>query len=450
MLIQQVFGNLPGSCVRQSSQGRKNKTRGISSGLSFCLFLHDFRKFLSYLFQSPENRRCPSIYIAEAELPLKYISKGEQTNEQKETYGIHDGAGGHGNGGTGKCSCGSRKSWGGGTKVLTEAELDEDDKAETSVPIEYTVGAAFTVKLPTSITLEKGESGYSYSGTVGVKGDIDAGKVVRVTPDPSITMYDVTNRPTEDVPSGEDDQNYAHKTAKAVEGALGKKYWAQTEMSADEFSDAVLTYGADTMQSGIWKGKLGVSISYENDRVELVAGQTYTLGGYSWVAAEVKNNYAVLQSTGVTAGYWPGYTMAQFGNGSFYASYIDGQDISGYDDKTTTLYNSIQSAEYSGADYGTGLYLVSNAMAGTTESGEKGSGNYWTALKTAAVNKSSFGASHSYSWLGTVYSSTGAQAVDSHGGVCNHAYQDVLFVVAPAFNLDTSKVTLEGNALTVK
>ena len=90
--------------------------------------------------------------------------------------------------------------------------------------------------------------------------------------------------------------------------------------------------------------------------------------------------------------------MAKFGNGSPYANNIDGQDISGYDDKTTALYNSIKSAEYAGADYGTGLYLVSNAMTGTTTDGTIGSGNYWTALKTAAANFDSFGASSSVSW----------------------------------------------------
>lgn len=137
--------------------------------------------------------------------------------------------------------------------------------------------------------------------------------------------------------------------------------------------------------------------------------------------------------------------MAQFGYDSFYESNIDGQDISGYDDMTTNLYNSIKSAEYAGTSYGTGLYLISNDMAQPSYAG----GNYNQALNTAAGNYSSFEASHGYSWLGTVYGSY-AWYVYSGGNVSNDGGQGVSFVVAPAFNLDTSKVTLEGYALTIK
>ena len=182
---------------------------------------------------------------------------------------------------------------------------------------------------------------------------------------------------------------------------------------------------------------------------QLIAGNIYTLGGYSWVAAEVNESYAVLQSTGVTAGAWPGKSMAKFGNGSYYTKSIDGQDISGYDAKTAILYESIKSAEYAGTSYGTGLYLISNAKSNQTTAGNQGSGNYWTALKTAASNYSSFGASGTNSWLGTVYGSGNAWFVGSNGNVnCNHGQSDS-FVLAPAFTLDTSKVVLNGNALTV-
>ena len=141
--------------------------------------------------------------------------------------------------------------------------------------------------------------------------------------------------------------------------------------------------------------------------------------------------------------------MAKFGNGSYYTKSIDGQDISGYDAKTAILYESIKSAEYAGTSYGTGLYLISNAKSNQTTAGNQGSGNYWTALKTAASNYSSFGASGTNSWLGTVYGSGNAWFVGSNGNVnCNHGQSDS-FVLAPAFTLDTSKVVLNGNALTV-
>lgn len=182
----------------------------------------------------------------------------------------------------------------------------------------------------------------------------------------------------------------------------------------------------------------------QNTNAVLKEGETYSFGGYEWICAEVKGNYAVMQSTGVTAGVWPGYKMSKFGNGDFYANSIDGQDISAYDDKTTTLYNSIRSAEYVSATYGKGLFLVSNEKAGTTTTGSKGSGNYHTALKTAA-NSGSFGASYSYAWLGTVYGSSNAWGVNQDGNVYNGSFQNSSFVVAPAFNLDTSKITLDGS-----
>ena len=392
----------------------------------------------------------------------------------------------------------------GDIREITEADLDENNQKDISIPVEYTVGASFTVKLPSAITLSNTDGSWGYSGTVGVKGDIDSGKVVKVTPAESITMYDVTNRPTDDVPAGAEDQAYDHKDAKNATVAQAKKQWAMTELSADTYSDTALTLTAGAMQSGKWKGSLAVNIAYGDEAcftgthhytesitreatcteegektltcsscgdtktetitklghvdanddkvcdvcgsVILTAGETYTLGGYEWVAAEVNDGYVTLQSKGVTGGLWPGYTVAQFGNGSFYESNIDGQDISGYDDKTTALYNSIKSAEYAGASYGTGLYLISKEMAQPSYVG----GNYYSALKTAAENHSSFDVDSYGSWLGTIYDSHYPWSVHSNGNVHNKCSQGIPLVLAPAFNLDISKVTLEGYALTVK
>lgn len=192
----------------------------------------------------------------------------------------------------------------------------------------------------------------------------------------------------------------------------------------------------------------------------LTAGTTYTFGGYSWVCAETSGNLAVLQSTGVTSGYWPGYIMSgtitnAAGNtltltsaNSYFTSNIDGYDISNYDQKTKDLYAAIKAAEYTNASYGKGLYLVSNAKCNQTSSGNQGSGNYWAAHKTAAGNYSSFGASNSGSWLGTVNGNGSAWYVNSSGDVySNRQYHS--YVLAPAFNLDTSKVRLSGTSLTV-
>lgn len=187
-----------------------------------------------------------------------------------------------------------------------------------------------------------------------------------------------------------------------------------------------------------------------NSNIVLKEGEIYTLGGYSWICAELKENYAVMQSTGVTAGTWPGYEMSKFGDGDFYANSINGVDISRYNMKTMNLYNSIKSAEYTGAEYRKGLFLVSNKKVRAITAGSQGSGNYWTALKLAAANYGSFGAHYGASWLGTAFGKSNAWYINTYGE-CYHGYsQNHQFIIAPAFNLDTSKITLNGTEISIK
>lgn len=184
----------------------------------------------------------------------------------------------------------------------------------------------------------------------------------------------------------------------------------------------------------------------------LKLGETYRFMGYDWTVCELVNNgrTAVIQSHGVTHGVWPGLEMAQFGNGNYYADSIDGQDISGYDDKMQSLYDAIKDVEDTSASYGKGLFLISKEKAGFTEWGKSGSGNYWQALKEAAGNARSFGASSNGAWLGTVSGSCNPLCVDSNGGVYNSNLRNSGFVVAPAFNLDLSKVEVAGDEIVIK
>ena len=142
--------------------------------------------------------------------------------------------------------------------------------------------------------------------------------------------------------------------------------------------------------------------------------------------------------------------MQKFGGkaDTFYALDIDGEDISAYDDKMYALYKSIIDVEDTSASYGIGLYLVSADKAGFTELGKLGSGNYCQALKTAATNFSSFGCPYYHAWLGTVSGSVGAWYVYSNGYI--YSYQNNDFVVAPAFNLDLSKVEIVENEIVIK
>lgn len=185
----------------------------------------------------------------------------------------------------------------------------------------------------------------------------------------------------------------------------------------------------------------------EDKSLVLEPGKTYKFAGYSWTACEVNNDrhVAVIQSRGVTHGAWPGFKMTEFD--SKYS--IDGYDISAYDVKTKKLYDAIKDVEDKSASYGKGLYLVSKEKAGFTEWGEPGSGDYWQALKKAAGNASSFGCPNNYAWLGTVYGSDYAWCVGSSGNVYDYS-QNSDYVVAPAFNLDLSKVEVVGDEIIIK
>ena len=196
--------------------------------------------------------------------------------------------------------------------------------------------------------------------------------------------------------------------------------------------------------------------------VNLTAGATYTFGGYNWVCAETSGNLAVLQSTtGVTAGKWAGYTMSgtltnaagstiDVGSAdTYYAGNIDGYDISNYNSTTQSLYSSIKAAEYTSATYGKGLYLVSETY---------GSGYYWEALKSAANNYKSFESNqltfvNAYVYTGTyyndIYTGDNKAYVVGANGVFTTIGQTGVCVIAPAFNLDTSKVRLSGTTLEI-
>ena len=189
----------------------------------------------------------------------------------------------------------------------------------------------------------------------------------------------------------------------------------------------------------------------EDKSLVLEPGKTYKFAGYSWTACEVNNDrhVAVIQSHGITHGMWPGFVIPKFGNGNYYGRSIDGQDISDYDEKMSALYNAIKDVEDKSASYGKGLYLVSKEKAGFTEWCEPGSGDYWQALKKAAGNASSFGCPSYCAWLGAVGGSDGAWYVSSNGNVYNY-YQDSDCVVAPAYNLDLSKVEVVGDEIIIK
>lgn len=356
--------------------------------------------------------------------------------------------------------------------VVSANEFDSsalvDNTAQVKVPVTATITSTFTVSLPATLELTADGNQYTFNSTVGVKGDTNIESAVTVVPDANIVVYDVTNRPEDDTdtPTAESDQDgYEHKASQPVTISQEKTSWAYTDLATnvDAFVETPVTASAH-LTSGEWEGVLRFVIDYSSTYVEPIRlGATYTFGGYEWVVAEQHEGYVTLQSTGVMSGKWPGCTMSgTLTNAAgdtitlpaglaIYNGNIDGYDISAYNTKTSELYNSIKSAEYVGASYGKGLFLVSNEKAGTTDISTDGSGYYCNALKTAGANFRSFGASYKSAWLGTnrCIGDNKAMCVNSSGRISD-GNQNNMCVVAPAFNLDTNKVTLEGNIITVK
>lgn len=96
---------------------------------------------------------------------------------------------------------------------------------------------------------------------------------------------------------------------------------------------------------------------------------------------------------------------------------------------------------------------VSKEKAGYTEWCEPGSDDYWQALKKAAGNARSFWTTGYGAWLGTADGS-GALFVSSYassnGYVDSNYGLNYDFVVAPAFNLDLSKVEIVRGEIITK
>lgn len=72
-----------------------------------------------------------------------------------------------------------------------------------------------------------------------------------------------------------------------------------------------------------------------------------------------------------------------------------------------------------------------------------------TELKAVAENTSAFGNASYSAWLGSAFGSYYAWFVSSDGSIYGYA-QNVDFVIAPAFNLDLSKVEIKGDEIIKK
>lgn len=172
-------------------------------------------------------------------------------------------------------------------------------------------------------------------------------------------------------------------------------------------------------------------------KIEL--GKEYRFAGYDWIAVLCDDsNGVILQSLGITSGPWPGYKMEEYGNSQYYSSDIS--SINGYDEKTRKLYERIKGVEKKYSAREEGLYFPAGYVAGTNKVWRK-------ALVTLAER------AMDYVWLGVVrgkaalYISPCAGAKDYYlKSYCN---QEKSCVIAPAFYLDLSKVTVEDDEILI-
>ena len=178
--------------------------------------------------------------------------------------------------------------------------------------------------------------------------------------------------------------------------------------------------------------------------------------GYKWTACELINNgkTLVIQSHGVTCGTWPGFKMLKFGGkvDAFYATDIAGEDISAYDDKMQILYDVIKEVEDKSAPYGKGLFLVSaeKAQLPTVIYGASGAGYYCDALVSAGSEGNPNG-THCNAWLGTLGNKENtAWFVNGFANGYIALQDDVVKTIAPAFNIDLSKVVISGDEIVKK
>jgi len=189
---------------------------------------------------------------------------------------------------------------------------------------------------------------------------------------------------------------------------------------------------------------------------DYTGGTIYSFAGYDWSCAEIQTNYIVLQmaTRPSVIGTWPGYRMTgpSSGSGSWgpadtaYDGDIDGEDIHTYSYSSfnfTTLWSTINGVEYKPALYGSGLYLISTSK--------------YSASGVHYKEGFTHGLSSPYAaWLGTftygqsqydhdAYIVSYVGSISTSGGQYKYSNMTVM----PAFNLDCSKVKLDGTQISL-
>ena len=254
-------------------------------------------------------------------------------------------------------------------------------------------------------------------------------------------------------------------------GSQNNKYVLAPAFNLDT-SKVNIEYGR-TDESGKNDGKIHI---VPKTQPAMRIGEEYTMGAYKdkngnikpikWICAEkLDDNVYAMQSEGIAGGQWPGYVFN--GNSIYYDDYAY-KDISSLNtsddyDKRGNMNNFYTVENWSvveakGAknevlgewksDFTArnGLYLIPDI------SNLKGFCQYyyWKALRKALDEAVPLGATYAQAWLGS--NSTFGYPFSVNTGSIEYGGNDqsYRYVLAPAFNLDITKVNVDGNVITKK
>ena len=143
---------------------------------------------------------------------------------------------------------------------VVKADNEFTETGNQSVPVTCDITATFTVRLPASIPLTKNTSKYDYNGNVGVKGDLPSGARISVTPASEVKLYDMTLRPSDPLPSGDEGADAQHKASQTANVTMADKVW--TTLTSD-YVDHAFTVATDgLLEAATWKGSLPFDIEY--------------------------------------------------------------------------------------------------------------------------------------------------------------------------------------------
>ena len=136
-----------------------------------------------------------------------------------------------------------------GTNTVNAEVNQTQEKSETTTAkceVYYELGSTYTVSIPKKITLENDKTAVY---TVTVSGDIASNKVVRVVPDTTFIMEDISSS-----------TNAKSDVTATITQSYKEWTWSEVEKNAQKLGKV----SAPGLSAGKWTGTFNFNISFEN------------------------------------------------------------------------------------------------------------------------------------------------------------------------------------------